>query len=72
MISQEELPHTEKCFIEINGYLKWLLKQTFDLLKPTTNILTKTLTTTTMLILITYLTNLTYFKVPSKDNYGII
>lgn len=30
MISQEELPHTGKCFIEINGYLKWLLKQTFD------------------------------------------
>lgn len=30
MISQEELPHTEKCFTEINGYLKWLLKQMFD------------------------------------------
>ena len=30
---QEELHHAEKCFIEINGYPKWLLKQTLDSFK---------------------------------------
>lgn len=27
---KEELIHLEKCFAEVNGYPKWLLKQTFD------------------------------------------
>ena len=27
---QEELYHIEKCFSEINGYPKWILKQTID------------------------------------------
>ena len=32
---QEELHHIEKCFTEINGYPKWLLKQTPDSFKTT-------------------------------------
>ena len=27
---QKELHYVETCFTEINGYPKWLLKQTFD------------------------------------------
>ena len=30
---QEELHHIEKCFTEINGYPRWLLKQTLDSFK---------------------------------------
>ena len=30
---QEELHHIKKCFTEINGYPKWLLKQTSDSFK---------------------------------------
>ena len=30
---QEELHHIEKCFTEINGYTKWLLKRTLDSFK---------------------------------------
>ena len=30
---QEELHRIEKCFTEINGYPKWLLKQTPDSFK---------------------------------------
>ena len=30
---QEELHHIEKCFTEIDGYPKWLLKQTIDSIK---------------------------------------
>ena len=35
---QEELHHTEKCFLKINGYPKWLLKQTFDSFKTSNKI----------------------------------
>ena len=30
---QEELHHIKKCFTEINGYPKWLVKQTLDSFK---------------------------------------
>ena len=71
IISQEELHHTENCFIEINRYSKWLLKQTSVLLKPTTKTLTIKLTMTTMLIKITCLTKLPDFKLAPKSNHGI-
>ena len=68
---QEELHHIEKCFTEINGYPKWLPKQTPDSFKTTSKEYNKINKNNSNMNINNYSDKIVHtLKLPYKGNHG--